>query len=188
MTHYDALGVPRDAGAGEIRRAYLDAARRHHPDYFGDATPDVQADHARRMQAVTEAWAVLGDPARRTGYDLTLRRPVEPPTERIRPNREPATPAGKGWTPRRGDDKWQRDFTGWAAEDDRLPEDAAGPGKRALLTLPVGLFAVAVLLAFVGVVLTARPLLAGAFVAFVASVALFVFLPMFEMTRGRRRR
>jgi len=34
--YYDILGVRRDAGADEIRRAHRHLARRYHPDLSGD--------------------------------------------------------------------------------------------------------------------------------------------------------
>ncbi len=189
MNHYEALGVPVGAGEGDIRRAYLDAARRHHPDYHVDADEPTRARNARRMQQVNEAWSVLGSAASRQRYDLTLRVPQAPPTERIRPNREPQVPAGKGWTPRAGDTAWQRDFRGWADETDLLPPDS--PGVRArrgvVAILPVALFGAAIGLGFLGLVLDARPLFAAAFIAVGLSAALFVMLPVIMMARGRHR-
>ncbi len=99
-------------------------------------------------------------------------------------------PAGKGWTPRPGDDAWQRDFAAWADEEDELAPDAAPPPRHRgpLAVVPVALFALAVLAGFLGVVLDARPLLAGALIALVVSAAAFVMLPIYLMSRGRRRR
>ena len=57
---YAALGVRPTATHDEIHRAWLDLARRHHPDRGGD--PAV-------MQRVNDAWAVLGDPTRRRAWD-----------------------------------------------------------------------------------------------------------------------
>lgn len=62
-THYDVLGVAPDSDRDVLRRAYLDLARRHHPDAGGDAVA---------MLAVNDAWAVLSDPRRRARYDLSL--------------------------------------------------------------------------------------------------------------------
>lgn len=192
MTLYDALGVRMGAPVDEIRQAYLHAARLHHPDFHLDEPPAVQADHAHRMQLANEAWAVLGHPESRERYDLSLRVPVSaPPVERIRPSREPKVPAGKGWTPRSGDDGWQRNFQAWAHDHDDLPPDEDGPGRPGLhglrAVVPVVLFALAVGSVFLGLVLSARPLMALGFAALAASAALFVMLPVIEMARGRHR-
>lgn len=56
--YYEILGVPRDAGADEIRRAYRQLARRYHPDISGD-------DQATAFRGATGAYEVLRDPARR---------------------------------------------------------------------------------------------------------------------------
>ena len=65
-THYQRLGVAPTATQPEIRAAYRDLARLHHPD-----VSDADADAA--MVAVNEAWYVLRDPARRAAYDATMR-------------------------------------------------------------------------------------------------------------------
>lgn len=62
--YYQVLGVPRDATAADIKRAYRKLARRHHPDVnTGDAAAE------QRFKAVNEAYEVLGDPATRRRYD-----------------------------------------------------------------------------------------------------------------------
>lgn len=53
---YAVLGVDPGAGPDELRRAWIAAARQHHPDRGGDPA---------RMREVNEAWAVLSDPAAR---------------------------------------------------------------------------------------------------------------------------
>ncbi|MGY4515059.1 J domain-containing protein [Lysobacter sp. HA18] len=68
-THYAALNVATDAPIEVIRAAYRVLAARHHPDRC-----DGDDDALRRMQAVTEAWRVLSDPASRNRYDRELRR------------------------------------------------------------------------------------------------------------------
>ncbi len=188
-THYEALGVPISAGASEIRQAYLAAARLHHPDFHLGADGETQAGHARQMQMINQAWEVLGDASARQRYDVTLRTDEGPPTERIRPNRDPVVPEGKGWTPRREDDGWQQDYRSWADQDERLAPDLPGARRsRGLMSvLPVVLFAVGILSGFLGLVLEARPLLAIAFVGVALSGALFVILPVLEMSRGRHR-
>jgi molecular chaperone DnaJ len=61
---YKILGVPKDAGTEEIKKAYRKLARANHPDANpGDATAE------DRFKAVSEAHAVLADPEKRREYD-----------------------------------------------------------------------------------------------------------------------
>ena len=53
---YTLLGVPRDAGAAEIRAAYRRAALRCHPDSAG---PAKGAEAAREFHRLTEAYRTL---------------------------------------------------------------------------------------------------------------------------------
>ncbi|MBU3701860.1 MAG: molecular chaperone DnaJ [Acidimicrobiia bacterium] len=63
--HYDVLGVPRDAGSDDIRRAYRRRARELHPDVNpGDAEAEA------RFKEVALAYEVLSDPQRRQHYDM----------------------------------------------------------------------------------------------------------------------
>jgi molecular chaperone DnaJ len=62
--HYAALGVSKDASAAEIKKAYRKLARELHPDKnAGDAKAEA------RFKDVSEAYAVLSDPAKRAEYD-----------------------------------------------------------------------------------------------------------------------
>lgn len=61
--YYAVLGVPRDAPAAEIKKAYRRLARKHHPDV------SKEADAGKRMSEVNEAHAVLSDAERRAAYD-----------------------------------------------------------------------------------------------------------------------
>lgn len=70
--YYAALGVPRDADAEAIRKAYRKLARQHHPDVSGE--PGAEA----RFKEIAEAYATLKDPQKRAAYDqLGQRRPGE---------------------------------------------------------------------------------------------------------------
>jgi curved DNA-binding protein CbpA len=64
---YQLLGVPRRASGGEITRAWRRRAAAEHPD----RRPRDGAAPAR-FRALAEAYQVLGDPARRAAYDLSL--------------------------------------------------------------------------------------------------------------------
>jgi molecular chaperone DnaJ len=67
--YYKALGVPKDAKADEIKKAYRKLAREFHPDKTkGD--PDSQRAEDR-FKEVSEAYSVLSDPAKRKEYDET---------------------------------------------------------------------------------------------------------------------
>ena len=61
--YYAALGVPRDADAEAIKKAYRKLAREHHPDV--SKGPDAEA----RFKEVGEAYATLKDPEKRAAYD-----------------------------------------------------------------------------------------------------------------------
>jgi curved DNA-binding protein CbpA len=61
---YEVLGVPRSASTRQIRLAYLDRARKAHPDLVGHRGTDV-------MRVLNEAWATLKDPERRSALDAS---------------------------------------------------------------------------------------------------------------------
>jgi molecular chaperone DnaJ len=61
---YSVLGVPKDADAATIKKAYRKLARQEHPDHNpGDAKAEA------RFKDVGEAYAVLSDPEQRGQYD-----------------------------------------------------------------------------------------------------------------------
>lgn len=69
-SHYDILGVARDAGAIEIRAAYLKLVKIYHPDR---ASPARRAAALQIFQMITLAYATLSKPEARKKYDSTLR-------------------------------------------------------------------------------------------------------------------
>jgi molecular chaperone DnaJ len=62
--YYEVLGVERNAGADEIKRAYRQAALKHHPDR-NPGKPEAEA----RFKEAAEAYEVLSDPGKRQRYD-----------------------------------------------------------------------------------------------------------------------
>jgi molecular chaperone DnaJ len=62
--YYSLLGVERDAGESDIKKAYRNLAKRHHPD----ANPD-NPDSEHKFKEVSEAYEVLKDSEKRAAYD-----------------------------------------------------------------------------------------------------------------------
>jgi curved DNA-binding protein CbpA len=67
--HYATLGLPATATPAQIKRAYRDLAKSHHPD-VSTAPP---ADAAARFAAIAQAYEILSDPARRAEHDRLVR-------------------------------------------------------------------------------------------------------------------
>jgi hypothetical protein len=68
-SHYDVLGVATKASHDEVRKAYLKAARKWHPDRHSGGTVAESARAEAEMRRVNQAWEVLGDREQRHAYD-----------------------------------------------------------------------------------------------------------------------
>ena len=64
QNYYETLGVPRTATADDIKQAFRNLARLHHPDVAKDKV----AGEAK-FKEINEAYEVLSDPAKRKPYD-----------------------------------------------------------------------------------------------------------------------
>src|SRR5919198_1281034 len=62
--YYQVLGIPKNASAAEIKKAYRNLAQRNHPD----ANPG-NKDAEERFKEVSSAYDVLGDAEKRKRYD-----------------------------------------------------------------------------------------------------------------------
>jgi curved DNA-binding protein len=64
--YYQILGLDRDASEDDIKRAYRKLALKYHPDHHPD-----DSESEERFKEIGEAYAVLGDPAKRKEYDFS---------------------------------------------------------------------------------------------------------------------
>lgn len=62
---YNVLGVPHDADAEQIKKAYRSLAKVHHPD--------IQNGDEEKFRRINHAYTVLSNPDSRHDYDKTLR-------------------------------------------------------------------------------------------------------------------
>ena len=77
--YYECLGVPRSATVEEIKKAYKQKAREHHPDAHSE---NEKEKHAEIFKLVVNAFDVLSDPVKKSKYDIQGyygRRPTTPP-------------------------------------------------------------------------------------------------------------
>lgn len=68
MNPYKVLGIEQSADARDVKKAYFDLAKRHHPDKGGNE------DEFKKIQ---KAYDVLSDPEKRSFYDQTGQFPDE---------------------------------------------------------------------------------------------------------------
>ena len=101
--HYKALGIPTDASADEIKRAYRKMARKYHPD----VNPRAEAD--KKFKAAGAAYEVLGDPEKRAAYD---RYGADWDQPRPDPTQDPRWQGGYAFDERDVNPEMFRDFFG----------------------------------------------------------------------------
>jgi DnaJ-class molecular chaperone len=68
---YAVLGVAPQATQAEIRHAYRTLLRHNHPDTRPRGSPEDDAASTATLEQTIAAYTVLGDPARRAGYDYS---------------------------------------------------------------------------------------------------------------------
>jgi len=64
--YYEILGIQKGVGATEVKRAYRSLALKYHPDRV---SPDKKKDAEDKFKEISEAYAVLSDPQKKTQYD-----------------------------------------------------------------------------------------------------------------------
>ncbi len=71
--HFEVLGVKQETGPEELRRAYLDLAKRYHPDkHYGSASAEVRELAAQIYHLVSSAYETLSDDEDRARYLVEL--------------------------------------------------------------------------------------------------------------------
>lgn len=81
MSYYDILGVPRTADEAAVRKGYLRASLRCHPD----KNPGREAEAKAEFIKVGQAYAVLRDAKTRIAYDRELAAGSRPQRSQSRP-------------------------------------------------------------------------------------------------------
>ncbi len=72
ITHYDLLGVARDAAIADIQKAFIQRAKHFHPDRATGEMADLRPQMADLMARISAARAVLTHAEKRKEYDGTL--------------------------------------------------------------------------------------------------------------------
>jgi DnaJ-class molecular chaperone len=70
-THYETLGIPREASAWQVKHSYRRLVKMCHPDKFPSGSL-AQADAEKRIRDLNIAYSVLSKPASRETYDAKL--------------------------------------------------------------------------------------------------------------------
>ena len=65
-THYDVLGVGRNASKTDIRAAFVKLSKKHHPDISKSSNAN------KNFSDINEAYGVLSSPSKRYQYDMQL--------------------------------------------------------------------------------------------------------------------
>ena len=73
FSYYDILGIPNKASDDDIKRAYLNLAKKYHPDH----NPQNRSIASRRFQAILEAYNALKTREKRASYNRKLRTAAE---------------------------------------------------------------------------------------------------------------
>jgi curved DNA-binding protein CbpA len=89
MTHYEILGVGRQAEDREIKRSYFSVSKDFHPDtYFRKSLGNFKGKIEAIFKRVSQAYEVLSHEQKRAVYDASL--PYEPTFEEIKQNQKKA--------------------------------------------------------------------------------------------------
>ena len=104
--YYTILGVPRDASAADIKKAFRQLARKYHPDTAADKKAAEE-----KFKEINEAYEVLSDPEKRSRYDRLGSRWQEAAAASAGPEWREVRSPGQGRT---GDFEFHFDGTGFS--------------------------------------------------------------------------
>jgi curved DNA-binding protein len=124
--YYETLGVARNAGDEDIKKAFRKLARQFHPDV---AKNKKQAEE--KFKEINEAYEVLGDPARRKRYDELGADWNSGADFRPPPGWESARGGFRGWGPGGEDPGFHFEGTGFSDFFEQLFGAARRGGQRA---------------------------------------------------------
>ncbi|MCK9313135.1 MAG: DnaJ domain-containing protein [Methanocorpusculum sp.] len=80
-THYDTLGVARNAAPEMIKKAYVALVKEFHPDHAG-SSEEKQQEYNERLLEIMAAYDVLGNADRKAAYDADLAGAPSAPSPR----------------------------------------------------------------------------------------------------------
>ena len=72
LNYYQLLQVEPNVSSRNLKLAYYEISRTHHPDANSTLDPEARATCHRISKAMTEAYCVLRDPRKRKAYDEHL--------------------------------------------------------------------------------------------------------------------
>jgi DnaJ-class molecular chaperone len=72
QTHYEILGISRDATEKEVKQAFRSLSMKYHPDKVVTSDPVEREQANTMMQKINEAYEVLGEESSRRQYNMEL--------------------------------------------------------------------------------------------------------------------
>ena len=174
VTHYEILGVAPDATDDEIRSAFKDLARRHHPDRTAGAPPADRVRSEELIRSVNDAWAVLSVPDRRSSYDAAIGAAGVTSRSFVR------KVSHEGFVPHDPSD--DDDDDEWRYTDD-VGDPRSAPSRRVTM-IPIALSGVALGLVVAWMVLDVPGIGVAAVIAMATAAVSFFMLPLIAMAKA----
>lgn len=180
MTLYEVLGVATDANAAEIRQAFKELARRHHPDSNASGSSVERANSEEVMRSINNAWSVLSVADRRSAYDESIG--LRPTSGRafVRKLNVDGFRTFEDGVNAAGDDLDDDDL--WRFEPD-VGDPRSAPSRRATL-VPFGLVVSALAAASAWLILDVAAIGVAALVVSVVAAVSFFMLPIVAMAKA----